>query len=498
LSSLKQKTVSGVVWTGFAKISMQLVLTLVMFILGNLLDKKDFGIIALAGIITVAIGMVNDKGLGTAVVQKKKLNIASLSSLFWAGILFGLFLYALTVAASFILPLFFTKFDAHLVQTVIAVIGLGFFIGAFGVVQKALLTRDMAFKKLGIIEIVAVFVSGAVAVILAFAGAGVWSLVVNVLLRDLITVISLWIICDWKPKFHFKLAEFIEYFRFSANVLANDVAIYLVTNTDITIIGKVLGDVLLGVYSWALYLVKLPVTRISGVVTKVVFPAFSMLQDDPKAFRKSFLKSTTFVAIITFPILAGIAIFCKELLLVFIPKYIDAHWPIVILTPMAMLKSIGTMKGSVLMAVGKPEIELRWNMVYILPLAGFVYWGTHYGLVGVSASFAIFYILTFPIIQQITNNQVGVRFFEYYRSLTVPFVATLSMAGIALLWQYLNFTFFNLNDWAVLLGGLLICMPFYVVALFVIQRSMLYEILFLFTKNKRFKPGIQTQKTVVV
>jgi len=379
-------------------------------------------------------------------------------------------------------------FKNELVQPVVAVIGIGFVIGSFGVVQKALLTREMAFKKLAIIEVAGVLVAGITAVILAVHGAGVWSLVANVLLRDLISVVTLWFVSEWKPTVHFKKSEFIEFYRFSANVLANDVAIYLVTNTDITIIGRVLGDVMLGVYNYALYLVKLPVTRISGIVTKVVFPAFSLLQHDKKQFKRGFLKSITFVSLVTFPLLVGLAVFSREFILVILgEKWLDARWPMVILTPMAMLKSVGTLKGSVLMAVGKPEIELRWNFIYLAPLAGIVYLGTQYGLVGVAIAFSTFYMLTFPIIQHITNKQVDVRMREFWGALAKSSAATTAMLAAALGWRLLLFNFFNAGNLVVLLTGVLISAVVYIGAVFLIDSRMLYEMLYLLTRNKRFK-----------
>ncbi len=482
MSSLKRKTVAGVMWTGMSKMSMQLVLFAVTTILARLLSKDDFGVVGMAAVITVAIGMVNDKGLGMAIVQKKDLKPSHLSTMFWGSVAFGLLLYAVSYAASFPLAAFFRK---AVVQPVIAVIALGFVIGGFGIVQKSLLMRDMDFKKLAIVEVAAVLLSGGVAVIMAVMGFGVWSLVVNVIGRDFITVGLLWMVCKWRPRFYFSFAEFREFIGFSTQVLANDGAIYLITNVDVTIIGRILGSAALGVYSLALYVVKLPVTRLSGIVAKVVFPAFSSMQDDLPAFKKGYLKAVKYISLLTFPILAGLAVFAREFIMVLLgEKWIEMTMPLIILTPMAMLKSVGTIKGSVLMAVGRPDIELKWNLVYLAPLVGVVYWGAQYGLTGVATAFTLLYVITFPIIQQITNNQVDVSMFEFAKAMSESAVATLAMAGAGLAVRHFLQVVSNCGDLAVLLAGIFISALVYLLVVGAVDKSVVKEFKSMFTKSQ--------------
>ncbi len=494
MSSLKRKTVSGVLWYGLAKISMQLVLVIVTMVLARKLSQDDFGVVGMAAIITVAIGMVNDKGLGMSIIQKKDVQKSYLSTMFWGSVAFGVLLYLLSYGASFPLALFFRK---AIVQPVIAVIALGFVIGSFGIVQKSLLTRDMDFKKLAIVEVSATIIAGACAVTCAFLGFGVWSLVINVLARDFITVLLLWIVCDWRPFFHFSKSEFKEYLGFSSNVLANDGAIYLITNTDVAIIGRVLGSAPLGVYNMALYLVKLPVTRLSGIVAKVVFPAFSSLQDDLQKFKAGFLKAVKYISLLTFPMLAVLAVFSREFILVFLgEKWIDMAWPLIILTPMAMLKSVGTIKSSVLMAVGRPDIELKWNLVYLAPLAAVVYFATRFGLVGVATAFTALYIVTFPIIQQITNNQISVSFGEFLKSIRTAVAATLFLLTVGLSARHVFKTILTLPDVFVLCAGLLMAGLAYVAALAVLDKNIISEFRTMVLKKRQHKS--QPLKTTMV
>ncbi|RPH97381.1 MAG: colanic acid exporter [Calditrichaeota bacterium] len=474
MSSLRQKTVSGVLWSGFAKLAMQLVLLVVTSILAHLLSKEDFGIVGMAAIITVAVNMVNDKGLGMSLVQNKQVDRLQLSTIFWGSLFFGLLLYLISTVAAFPLAYFFRN---PLVRPVVWALGLGFVVGSFGIVQKAILTRDMDFRKLALLEIVAVLISGAAAIVLALLGFGVWSLVVNSLLRDLLNTVGLWLFCKWRPHLYFSWKDFRSQLGFSSNVLANDGAIYMITNVDVTIIGRVLGSAALGVYNLSLYLVKLPVTRISGIVAKVVFPAFSAVQDEPLKFKKAYLRSMTFISIFTFPVLVGLAVFSHEFIMVFLgEKWIEMATPLILLTPMAMLKSVGTIRGSVLMAVGRPEIELRWNLVYLLPLIAAVYGGTYYGINGVAFAFSALYLLTFPIIQYLTNRQINVNMLEFFGSLSKTFIAVLFMGGVGMAVRFLSQQVLHLPSMILLFSGVIISILGYIFALQMLDKKLLTEL----------------------
>ncbi|MDZ7316703.1 MAG: MOP flippase family protein [candidate division KSB1 bacterium] len=422
MSSLRRKTISGVIWSASSKLILQLVLLGVTALLARLLSKDDFGVVGMAAIITVAVNMVNDKGLGTAIVQRKYLDSNHLSSLFWGSIAFGVFLYLLSAVIAVPMAQFFRK---PVVSPVVLVMALGFVIGSFGIVQKSLMTREMDFKRLSILEIFSVLPAGLAAVIMAKAGFGVWSLVANSVLRDLFNVAGLWIVHPWRPRRHFSWKEFREYIGFSSKVLANDGAIYLITNTDVTIIGRVLGSAALGVYNLALYLVKLPVTRISAIVARVVFPAFSSLQDEPDKFGKAYLRATKYISLIAFPLLAILAVFSREIvLLVLGEKWIEMILPLIIMTPMGMLKSVGTIRDSVFMAVGKPQIELYWNIGYFFPLAAAVYLGTRWGVVGAASAFTLASIAAFPFIQHLTNKAAGISMKRFIGSISTAAIAT--------------------------------------------------------------------------
>ena len=198
---LKAKAVKGVIWTAISKFSVQGLLLLTTAILARLLMPEDFGVIGMAAIITVAIGIVTDQGLAAAIIQKKELADVHLSSTFWAGIVLGCVLFILSIVGSEFMAAYYRNAT---VGTVVRVLSLGFVIGSIGMVHKAQLKRYLNFRRLAIIEIYGVLANTAVSISFAFAGFGVWSIVWGLLARSTIVTVFLWIKVPWRPQILFR------------------------------------------------------------------------------------------------------------------------------------------------------------------------------------------------------------------------------------------------------------------------------------------------------
>jgi len=472
--SVKQKAIHGILWTGLAKACMQGMLFLIMLVLARLLSPQDFGIVGMAAIITVAISLVNDRGLGTAIIQKADINDEHLTSVFWGGILFAILLFALSLALAAPMALFFKN---PAVQPVVSVLAFGFIIGSLGIVHKSVLNKELEFKKLAIAEVVASLASGVVSIVLALMRFGVWSLVLGALMRDAVNVALVWIYCRWRPRWSFSWRKFQELFAFSAKVLGNDVVSYAVMNMDVLIIGRILGSEALGYYSLALNLVKMPVTRLSAVVSKVAFPAFSAIQDDRKKLQKGFLKSSALLSIIIFPLLLGLALYARE----FVTLFMGAKWspmvmPLILLVPLGLAKSVSVIRWPALMALGRPDIELKWNLAYILPLAASLYFGARISLEGAAAGISLLLVLTFPLVQSISDRIIRLGDREFYVSIAPAAFAGSVMVLVSLLLKAFVLPMIPLGVLARFGVGVALSSAVYLLALALVARPLLQEL----------------------
>ena len=488
---LKAKGVRGILWTGLSKFSIQGLQLLTTVILARLLTKEDFGVIGMAAIITVAIGMFAEHGLSASLIQKKQIHERHLSSIFWAGLLIGAMLSGCGAIFSGLLASYYRN---ELVQPVVSVLSIGFFVSSASIVQKALLKKALKFRKLAIIEIAGVVGNAVVSITMAFMGYGVWSLVWGLLLRNVIVTILLWVMVEWRPKGLFDWLSFKELLLFSANVLGLDIISYAISNAPYVIIGRVMGAAAVGAFTVAFNLVTLPIYNFSAIVSKVAFPAFAHMQDDFVRFRKGYCKALTYISLATFPLLSGLLIVAPEFIRVlFGTKWDAAILPVQVLCPMALLRSVGTTKGFLFMASGRADIGLKSSFVYFFPFTAAVLLGARFGLNGAVISYTTIYIICFPILQIIANKVIDLKFRDYLKSLTMAFSCTSVMIIVVLAAKFILKTYCFDNDIFILVSSILIGASVYFSLVFRVNKEAIFELIdILLSKKSATATGSQT------
>jgi len=171
----------------------------------------------------------------------------------------------------------------------------------------------MNFKALTIISVCAVATSGTISVLLAFSGYGVWSLVWNAVVAAVVTVALSWMYSRWVPRVFLALQEVRKVIRFGSNLTGFSFINYFSRNLDNLLIGRFLGPASLGLYNLAYNLLLFPLTNISDVIGRVMFPALSLLQGDKKKVRESYIIANRHVASISFPLMTWLFVTAPQL-----------------------------------------------------------------------------------------------------------------------------------------------------------------------------------------
>jgi PST family polysaccharide transporter len=429
ITNITKSTAIGIFWTGISQSSTQVFQLIVIVILARLLDPKDFGVVGLAAIFIGLINTINELGLSAAIIQKKDLDEIHLSTSFWANIGTGTVLCIFIILVSSYVADFFQE---ELVQPILIVTSLNLIIGSFGVVPRSLLEKSLNFKIISIAEVVASLVSGIVSIFLAINGYGVWSLVYGGLSYNFISVAILWKFKTWKPSLVFNFAHFKELFNFGSHVMGSYLLNYIDSNVDRLIVGKMLGTSALAYYTIPFSLIKFPFSRISMVVTRVLFPAFSAVQYDNDILRKGYLRAVRYISLTTFPLLAGLFAVGPEFVeVIFGPKWTPMILPLQILCLLGALISIGTTVGSILLSKGRADLQFKWNIItaIVLPIA--VITGSNYGLAGVAGAVTIMELILFPFIQKITNNLIDLSMYSYIKTIYPAIISSITLiAGV--------------------------------------------------------------------
>ena len=207
------------------------------------------------------------------------------------------------------------------------------------------------------------------------------------------------------------------YLAFGSHVMGSSVLNYIDTNVDYLVVGRMIGASALGYYTLAYNLITFPLYKISTIITRVTFPAFSKIQNDNQTLRTGYLKVVRYISMITFPMLAGMFVVAPE----FIMVVYGSKWTPMILTLQILclagaLKSIGTTVGTILLSKGRPDIQFKWNILTVIVLTIAVLLGVKYGIEGVAAMVTISAVLLFSIIQRITNKLIDLEHVQLFQS----------------------------------------------------------------------------------
>ena len=209
--------------------------------------------------------------------------------------------------------------------SVIRILGLIYIIKCFSRVPSALYVKELNFKTKAIIELSAEVFNSTVAITLAFLKFGVWSLVYAYLVKQLITFIGFWKFCPWRlrPEFDWHIAR--ELIHFGKFVFSSSLLWFLVKNLDRMVIGRLLGTVILGFYAIAYNIANLTATHFTGLVSQVMFPAYSKIQNDRNKMEEVFLRTMKYISLVSIPFCVGIFILAPDFLrIVYGEKWLPA------------------------------------------------------------------------------------------------------------------------------------------------------------------------------
>ena len=473
--TLRSSAARGVTWLGIAQVVSQGLRSIGTVVLAWLLFPEDFGVIAMAVIVTELVMRAGDLGFGEALIQRKEVTASHLSTAFWTGLALGIIFSAVTVAIS---PLVADFFGNELVSPILAVSSLAFIIAPLRTVHGSLLRKRLEFFKFSIGEIGQGVTYVAISVSLAFAGFGVWSLVLGNLVSHLALAILRWVLCRWRPSFMFSLKSLRDLWGFGFNVTGSRVVQSFTERLDYLIIGRFLAAASLGFYYLAVKIVTVPITAIWMTVGRVAFPAFSMVQDESEQLRRGFTKSLVYLSIIVLPLFVGLAIVAPELVRVVLgQKWTLAIVTLQILCIMATVRSISITAEPVLRSKGRPDIELKLNLVRVALLVPSLLIGVRFGTVGVALGLSIVATITWLPLQIFANRLIGLRVRDYLAALRHAAFGSMVMALTLLAFRYAAANLLTLPDVWLLISSVLLGAVTYFITLRMTRTEALGEMI---------------------
>jgi len=248
LSSLKQKTLSGVLWSCVERFSVQGIQFVIMVIMARILLPSDYGMIGMLAIFIAIAQTLIDSGFSNALIQKKDRSEIDYSTVFYFNIAVGIVLYFILFFSS---PLIARFYNTPELTGLTRVLALNLFINSLAVVQRAILSIKIDFKTQAKASFSAAIISGIVGIVMAYTGFGVWSLAVQTVLNAFVNTVLLWIFSKWIPLKVFSFESFKKLFTFGSKLLASGLLDTIYRNIYTIVIGKKFASTDLGYFTRA-------------------------------------------------------------------------------------------------------------------------------------------------------------------------------------------------------------------------------------------------------
>lgn len=461
----------SVAWSSVDRWGSRLIRLAVMMVLARLLDRADFGLVAAAAFCVDYLSTYVGQGLGLAVIQRENLEPGHLNAMFWTNMAFACLL---TTLLWILAPYVAIWIKASQATSVIRWLAFGLILEALSRVHTAIMTRQMRFGALATVNLISAITGGITGLSLALLGWGVWSLVAQHLVGAISARIVLWWFSDWRPGFSFSLVHLRDLYSFSLYVFVDQQMLFFSQRLDEMLMAGYLGVSSLGVYSIAKRLVILLREVIEMPLGHVLISRFSRLQKTPNDLGN--IANRTFLAVsyLAFPLFGGLIALAPEAIeLLFGASWLDAVWPVRILSIGMLLIGIPLTIYPTLLAIGRPDLLLGLNTLTAIVGTVFLIPGAQYGVEGISVAMSTKQLLITGVGMFLMTRVMGKAYkIELFRSFRVAGVGSLMCALSA---RFVAEVISNFPAVIVVLVAVPAAAVIYIISIWFFDRNFLYD-----------------------
>lgn len=367
--TLKKQALGGVKWTS----SSMFIVTLLQFaqlsVLARYLEPADFGLMAIMMVVIGFSQAFQDMGISNAIIQRQSITHTQLSSLYWLNIASGVVLSLIVLAIS---PFVADFYDEPRITGLMAILSSVFVLVAIGNQYRVLCQKELDFRTMETINVVAAIAALAVAITLAVQGFGVLTLVVAMLTQaGLASVLFLWVGLRryHKPSLVYRHSELSGFYGFGLYQMGERSINYISANADKLLIGKLVGMNATGFYNLAWQLIIFPLSKINPIVNKVAFPVYSKVQNDPAALNRYYSFNIKALSLVTMPLLAFLLFFSHEVVqVVFGDGWSASAELLPALALVGIIKALGNPGGAIILALGRADVGFWWNVIWAISI----------------------------------------------------------------------------------------------------------------------------------
>ena len=426
--TLKQKTVSGTIWSFIDSFANQGIQFIAGIVLARILSPVEFGLI---GMLTIFIALSQtfvDSGFTNALIRKQNCTQTDYSTVFYFNFVIGIIFYLILFFFAGSISVFFNEPQLELL---LQVLGLGLILNALGLIQRTILTKNINFKLQTRVSVVSSTLSGLIAISMAYNGFGVWSLVALTLSRFGFTSLFLWMWTKWKPSLIFSKDSFKELFSFGNKLLISGLIDTAYRNIYYLIIGKYFSVVELGYYTRADQFQALPSQQLTGIFGRVSYPILSTIQDNVEKLKSAYKQIIRSTMLITFILMLGMVAISKPMILTLIgEKWLPSVVYLQMLCFVGMFYPLHALNLNMLKVQGRSDLFLRLEIIKKVLAIPVIIIGILYGIKIMILGMLINTIIAYYLNSYWSGKLIGYSSFEQIKDIFPSFLLAFTVAVI--------------------------------------------------------------------
>lgn len=428
--SLRDRVRSAVFWRSGSQIVAQIITWASTFLVIRLLNPSDYGLVAMAALVVSLLGLLEGFGFASSLIQRESIDKKHIRQVFGLLILINM---ALATAQFLVAPFAAAYFRQPLLVDILRMQALLFFTTPFLALPFALLSRELEYRKMAIANLLGSLSGAATALTLALMGFGVWTLVYAPIVMFAVRAASMTIAARslvW-PSFSFRGAGAM--IGFGGALTATQLFWFIQSQSDIFIAGRRYEAHDIGLYTTALFLTQMLVSKFVPPLNDVAFSAYSQMHRGQKPIGPAFANSVRLILTAVLPFYFGLAITAEPL----VESVLGEQWydtiPLVSLLAFAMpFLTLQILFAPATNAMGRPGIALKVNIAGAIIMAtGFVI-GVNYGVIGLAKTWLVGMPVLTVVTMLISMPVIGVSFRQIAHAIAPGLLASLAMAIIVI------------------------------------------------------------------
>jgi len=360
-----QSTRHGLLWAGASLLGNKAVNFVSVMVLARLLTPSEFGVVAAVVVFLSFIELGSDLGMKATVVYEQEQGVtARVQSAFTLNLIIAV---GLTVVGVLCAPLVAQFFNVEGQEDLFRVGALCLLFVGLGNIHDALLVREMDFRRRTIPQIVRAAVRAAVSIGLAVAGFGAWSLVIGMLVGSAAWTLAQWILSPLRPTLSLDLGIVRGMASYGSAAAVLEVLSVLNNRADAAVVGRVLGERALGLYTIAFRVPELAIETVAWNTSEVAFPALARKRAmDRGDLARSTMRLLRFQALYALPVAAILAVVATPLIVVlFSSKWSTAGGVTAAIAVKAGITAVVFPLGDVFKALGRQRVLVALGAIQL-------------------------------------------------------------------------------------------------------------------------------------